>query len=99
MDAFKKREAAAEAHYIHQLEVAAADRFKRIRALGHWACGLTKVSSAEEILYLDLLYRLSVSTHDDRIIVERVRDDIAAAGVSVSTTRVSEMLGSVGAKS
>ncbi len=93
MSAFEEREAAAEARYVHQLEADAADRFKRIRALGQWACGLMEVSSEEEVRYLDLLYRLGLSTQDDLLIVERVRDDIAAAGISISTARVNEMLG------
>jgi hypothetical protein len=92
MNTFNDREAAAEALYIHETEAAAADRIRRIRQLGHWACKLMQIAPDDEARYLDLLYRLATSKAGDQIIVDRVSDDISAAGVSISKTRVNEVL-------
>lgn len=51
------------------------------------------ISQSDEDRYQDVLYRLAISSPEDRVIVDRVCDDLAATEMSISGTRVSDVLG------
>ena len=42
--------------------------------------------------YHEILYRVVIATPDDRIIIERVTDDLAAASIYFTRQRVSDIL-------
>ncbi len=93
MDGLKERESTAEALYIHRIEAEFNERLKRIRRLGSWASNLMTLKAPDEERYQDILYRLALAGGDDLVIVDRVRDDLSAASISVSRERVCEVLG------
>jgi hypothetical protein len=92
MEGFEARERAAEAFFAHDLEEEFLTRIARIRSLGDWANQAMAASPGKAAHYQDILHRIALCTGDDRIIVERVREDLAAAGVFLPSQRLTNML-------
>lgn len=97
MGGFEARERAAEAFFAHDLEEAFLARIAKIRSLGDWANHAMAASPGNAAHYQDILHRIALCTADDHIIVERVRDDLAAAGVFMTGERLTGMLAQAGA--
>jgi len=96
MEGFEARERAAEAFFAHDLEEAFLARISRVRSLGDWANHAMAASPGNAAHYQDILHRIALCTADDRIIIERLRDDLAAAGVFLTSQRLTDMLAYVG---
>ncbi len=92
MKDFDARERAAEAVFAHGLEEQFRARMTRVKALAAWASRTIGASPEDTVNYQDVLYRIAVATADDRLLVERVRDDLAAAGTSTTVQHVGDVL-------
>jgi hypothetical protein len=92
MQGFEDRERTAEAIFAHDLESDFLARMTRVKALGDWACTTMAASPERAAHYQEILHRIAVSTPDDGVLVARVRDDLAAAGVAVPSQRIAEIL-------
>ena len=88
MDSFEAREHAAESFFAHELEEAFLARMVRVKVLGDWASRTMLASPEGAAHYQDILSRIAISTPDDLALVKRVRDDLATAGVIVTSERV-----------
>ena len=92
MDGFAAREHAAEAFFVQDLEDQFVTRRNRVEHLGAWAVQAMNVPTDAAKPYQDLLYRIAISSADDHVLIDRVRGDLAAAGVTVTRQRVGEIL-------
>jgi hypothetical protein len=84
MDGFEAREHAAEARFVLEQDRRFRDRMARVRKLGAWASRLIATRPDESARYEDALARLAISEAEDGTIVDRVRDDLEAAGLAMS---------------
>ena len=92
MDGFAAREHAAEAFFVQDFDNQFVTRRRRVEHLGAWAAKAMNVPTDAAKRYRDLLYRIAISSFDDHVLIDRVRGDLAAAGVKVTRQRVGEIL-------
>ena len=92
MTTFDNREKAAEAYFAAHESAEFEARARRDRLVGHWAAGLLGLSGDEAKAYAKSLVSTDLEKHGDSDVIDKLKTDFAAKGVSVSPEVIARTL-------
>ncbi len=93
MTTFDDRERAFENLFAHDQELAFRAQAKRNRDIGSWAASQIGKSGAEADVYAAEILMLSIEKGGNGAIVARLKQDLAAHGITASDHQIERRMG------
>jgi hypothetical protein len=96
MPMFEDREKAAERKFEREQELSFKIRARRNKLLGLWAAGHMGLAGEAALRYAQTIVEAEITGHDDRAVIEKVRDDLIAGGAPMAEERIRGRLVALG---
>ena len=92
MPTFDDREAAFEAKFVRDEDMAFRVTARRNKLLGHWAAALMKLTPEETSSYATAVIQAEFEEAGDEDVVRKLLGDMTAAGVDIDEATVRQAL-------